>query len=66
MTWFRSPLFSPAVLSLAIAAMFTFDANGIAWFWAGQPQGAAILLLFSAVLWILVLRTVRKGRIAQE
>ncbi|KFF59984.1 hypothetical protein JF66_07480 [Cryobacterium sp. MLB-32] len=58
----RSPLFSPAVLLLGIAAMFTFDGNGISSFWADQPQGALVLLAVSMGLWVLVLRTVRKVR----
>ena len=62
----RSPLFSPAVLLLGIAAMFTFDGNGIEWFWADQPQGAFILLAASTGLWILVLRSVRKAHTAKD
>jgi len=66
MTVLRSPLFGPAVLLLGIAAMFTFDPSGIAWFWADQPQGAAILLATSIGMWVLVLRNVRRARIAND
>ena len=62
MTVIRSALFGPAVLLLGIAAMFTFDSNGIAWFWTGQPQGAVILLAASAGLWAMLLRNIRRGR----
>ena len=58
----RSPWFGPAVLLLGIAGMFTFDNSGLAWFWAGQPQGALILLVASAGVWVLLLRNVRKRR----
>ena len=66
MTVIRSRLFAPAILLLGIAAMFTFDGSGIAWFWADQPQGALILLIASAGLWVLVFRSVRPGRNADK
>ena len=58
----RSPWFNPAVLLMGIAGMFTFDNSGMAWFWAGQPHGALILLVASAGMWVLLLRNVCKGR----
>lgn len=56
----RSPLFGPAVLLMATAGMFTFDSTGLTWFWADKPEGALILLVCSAAMWLSVLRHIRK------
>lgn len=61
----RSPLFNPAVLLALMAGMFTFDDHGVAWFWDGRPQVAVILLVTSAVMWVLLVRNVRRRGNAQ-
>jgi len=62
----RSPWLSPALLLMGFAGMFTFDSSGFAWFWAGQPQGAFILMVSSAVMWVMAFRDLGKRRDPRE
>lgn len=60
----RSPLFILAVLSLLMSGGFRIEDGGAQWFWSGEPWVAGVLVVLSAVLFIVLF--VRKAQHADR
>ena len=54
-------LLSPALLLSFMAMAFTFDHDGITWFWSAQPIVAGVLAVAAAVAWGFVFRSPGDG-----
>ncbi|MGH8161104.1 MAG: hypothetical protein ACRESR_02910 [Gammaproteobacteria bacterium] len=53
-------LLAPALLLSFTAAAFTFDENGISWFWSAQPIPAVFVAVGAATAWALLLLSLRE------
>ena len=60
MTVFKNKYFVPALALMLFSATFTFGPDGIAWFWAGRPVVAVMLIGASAAFWGLLYQSRRK------
>ena len=55
-------LLAPALSLSLLAGAFTFDDAHIAWFWSAQPGVALALVAAAALLWILLILSLRHRR----
>lgn len=62
----HSRFFIPAVLFLLGAASFRFDDDGVVWLWSGRAVIGVVLLTCSAVMWVLLVRGLRRGSNSKE
>jgi len=62
----RSAFFIPAVLFFGLAVSFSFGSDGVRWFWSDEPWIAALLLLCSGVMWVLLFAQIRKRQGSRE